>query len=134
MRKDLVNDIISNFVIILNILSESNCTVILLQCPIFSISEYNRKKGHPEFYNFQHWDVILKNQIARLNAGIRRVNELSNVTSPCFTILIYASKKVRRRYIYKYFYDLYSDGLHPEPLLARAWHIMILHRVVRDCQ
>lgn len=128
-----VDAVLENFNEILALLDGKNCIVTFLQCPIYSIAAYNQKKGHPHSESYISKDVTLKNQIHFLNHNIRLLNDSLNTHSPCFTVLLYTSKKLNNKYISRYCYELYKDGIHPENLLARVWQQMIVRQIVKDC-
>lgn len=132
LGNESVDDILSNYHIILNLITNENCKVVFLHCPIFSISEYNRHKGHPNPQIFEHFDVVVKNQIAKLNDEIIRLNGINQVHSPHFTVLVYGTTRLSGRYVSRYIFELYRDGLHPDDLLAKAWLMMIVRQVVKD--
>ena len=129
-----VDEILRNFEQIVELVRNVNCKVTFLHCPIYSIAIYNKYRGHPDVAEFHGYDVILKNQIARLNDNINYLNSVNNTSiSPAFTRLVYATKRVRNRSSSRYCYELYVDGIHPDILLARVWNMLILRRVIRDC-
>lgn len=104
-----------------------------LRIPIYSIYHWNLKHGR-DWDNYKAKDVILNKNISIVNNYIADLNRVLNVTvSPRFSEDLQKSKKKKPGSTTKYFYtyDMYIDGIHPSPLLAKLW-LTRLCKLVHD--
>ena len=103
-----------------------------LRIPIYSIYLWNLKDGR-DWDNYKAKDVILNKNISIVNNYIADLNRVLNVTvSPRFSEDLQKSKKKPGSTTkYFYTYDMYIDGIHPSPLLAKLW-LTRLCKLVHD--
>lgn len=136
---ELVQQLLNNFQEISKLLSGyTGCRTTFLEIPPYSIFEWNKQHKHTEPNKFLADDVALAKQIIEINNHIRYINSTLNVStpSPSFTasvLHIINSKNTHERARDKYNFQLYKDGIHPSPNLARVWLRKISHLVKRDC-
>lgn len=104
-----------------------------LQIPVYSIYEWNSKYGR-DWDNYQAKDVILHKNISIVNNYISDLNRILNVAvSPQFSEDLQKSKKKNpsSKIKYSYAFDMYTDGIHPSPVLAKLW-LTRLCKLVHD--
>lgn len=112
--------------------------VTLLEIPNYSISEFNKSRGHPNPQIYYEEDLRLSKQIEKVNNTIRQINSGNLRHSPKFSLdLTRPTKgrkcqyaKARSHYNFKH---VYIDGEHPNPLLAKLWYQRIGRQIVNDC-
>jgi len=80
----------------------------------------------------------LENQIIQLNSEIKKLNERNQTFSPDFNFDLYRTSKTKRRggrqVSRRYFnLELCTDGIHPTPILAKAWLMKFTLRYIKDC-
>ena len=95
-----------------------NSVVVFIECPYFSIYEWNRMKGNCSEED-KSANLELKVAIDNLNY---RLAELNTVSTPRISLdLIASCKKKGKSTSYKVNYRLLTDGVHPSQNLARLW-------------
>ena len=71
------------------------------------------------------------------NECIRYLNETLNSRSPNFSIQLQSRRprsRSKNKPTEKYFnYNLYSDGIHPQPLLAKTWIKELVEQIQKNC-
>ena len=114
-------------------LANRKVKLVLLEVPYFSIKEFNRHLGHryPEEFKNQDTDLILA--LGKLNKKIRDINTENQTIAPKFSVDLKASSTKGRRTKYYINYNVYNDGIHPKPLLAKYWIRKIEELARRDC-
>ena len=115
-------------------LANRKVKLVLLEVPYFSIKEFNRHLGHryPEEFKKQDTDLILA--LDKLNKKIRDVNKENQTIAPKFSVDLKASRSTKgKRTKYSINYNVYNDGIHPKPLLAKYWMRKIEELARRDC-
>ena len=111
--------------------TNSSTEILFLQCPIYSIKEWNKHHGHENPDSFGGDDLILEEKVDSLNLELIALNEHS-FSRPKFSLDIVRSSKVksgatkfRKKTTYRY-EDYYSDGIHPCSLLSKLWLFKLL--------
>lgn len=108
--------------------------ICLLECPCFSIRMYNEYKGaNPD--NYKEQDALLDDQVFEVNEVIRRLSyECDDIAPPKLNEILHHSRKPKGQSATPYTnFGLYLDGIHPKPLLARAWMRKIEYAVCNRC-
>ena len=105
-----------------------SCRITILEIPIYSIKEWNQRKGHKNLDEFTEQDKKLETQEYNPNGKIRQINDTNQTYSPNFsTDLVKNSKTAKGKKKEKFLkrktnsFWLYVDGIHPGLLLARTW-------------
>lgn len=112
--------------------------LVFLHLPVYSISTYNLAHGFTgDISDFKNQDTILKNQISIVNQYIDDTNRILHAYSPKFSQDLQKSKCRRQNgrstTVYSTNFTLYTDGLHPDKLLAKLWLIRITRLIQQDC-
>lgn len=139
-KDDATDIIVENYHKIVDIVNKyPGSKVTFLETPVYSIKSWNQYQYHKDPSIFEQQDQKLQQQIYTLNNKVREINNTLGTHSPEFTSDLsktdtYRSGtkrtvKVRRTYTFK----LYKDGIHPDPLLAKAWLRKISEQAKRDC-
>jgi hypothetical protein len=94
----------------------------ILEVPHYSIVQWNTSRTHPKPEIFKDQDEQLQNQIDQVNTFIQQYNTTLQSRSPLFNHHLKARKEVRRGKgkPHKNYYNLYTDGIHPKLILAKA--------------
>jgi len=108
--------------------------VVFLEVPPYSILKWNIHRGHRSPQDFIVQDKILSHRIALLNDYIRQINFANQVVSPSFRRPVLRSHTSKRGRWYTTNYGLYSDGVHPSPILARYWLRSVLTAMKTYCR
>ena len=109
------------------------------ETPVYSIQEWNKKKGHKDPSVFEEKDEILSRQISMLNSRVREINSSLGTNSPDFTSDLKTNVKYRCGLDRKlktsdyYGFHLYYDGIHPDGQLAKTWLRKISEQARLDC-
>ena len=119
--------------------SHSNCKATVLDVPVYSISAYNARLNHKRPQQFYDQDSQLVQLILDLNRRSGTINQQKSTLSPNFNRNLYTNSKswnyaqtaLHTRTAYNI--NLYEDGLHPCPLLARVWLRKLAHQIKADC-
>lgn len=108
---------------------------LILECPYYSITIWNRHKGHanPEVCNDKTDELCRKLDL--LNEGIREVNLQLSVRSPKLSLDMITSRKSNKSHTTnKVSYNLLTDGVHPSPLLCKYWlKKLVLDVMLKEC-
>jgi hypothetical protein len=128
-----------NFEGIITILdSYPACTLTFLEIPVYSIYELNKSKGHKDVNQFKEQDEQLLGQIHSLNEYIRHLNSRTEKISPNFSqdLSHKKSNKSKNKHLLtrdNYNFQLYRDGVHPHPELARTWMRKLAVKIRDEC-
>ena len=109
-------------------------TFIILSEHLISQSNYYKHKGDTNHEQYKEDDYILQTQIDIVNHYINDTNRVLHSYTPYFSEDLVHSKRNSRyslRTKYKYKFTLYTDGIHPKPLLAKLW-LARMCRLVHD--
>ena len=105
-----------------------------IEIPPYSIVEWNRYKGHPSPSDFQAHDILLDRRVILINEVIKQVNDLKSFSSPRFRLDVQRYRKQQggnqRRSIN---FNLFKDGIHPSPTLARCWMKRLVSKIIDFC-
>ena len=84
--------------------------------------------------SFVEQDQQLETAISKFNSQIHKLNEVNGVKSPKFCVDLIRGRG-RKRSGVKYYnnFHVYTDGIHPKPILANYWMRKIAECVRRDC-
>ena len=73
-----------------------SCRITILEIPVYSIKDWNQRKGHKNLDELIEQDKKLETQVYNLNGKIRQINETNQTHSPNFsTDLVKNSKTVK---------------------------------------
>lgn len=102
------------------------CKIIFLEIPPFSIYTWNCRQNHPNPNQFKNKDCILATGIETINQGIAELNLKLQVKAPPLVQDISHNqlkntKNRHHRKSDKYNFQLFTDGIHPSPTLAKVW-------------
>ena len=135
-----VNNILAKYEEIVDVVHQyPGCKVTIMETPVYSIQEWNKKKGHKDPSVFEEKDEILSSQISILNSRVREINNSLGTNSPDFTSDLKTNVKNRCGLDRKlktsdyYSFHLYCDGIHPDGLLAKTWLRKISEQARLDC-
>ena len=155
-NEDTVQFILDKYQDFINIISQyPESTITLLEVSVYSITKYNKKieakiRARKERHNhqsnfdtdtkieqFEEQNKQLELQISKINESIRYLNETLNRGSPNFSISLQSRRQRSRsknKPTEKYFnYNLYSDGIHLQHLLAKTWLRELVEQIQKDC-
>ena len=113
---------------------DQSVKLVFLHLPYYSISNYYKHKGEINHGQYKEDDYILQTQIDIVNHYINDTNRVLHSYTPYFSEDLVHSKRNSRyslRTKYKYKFTLYTDGIHPKPLLDKLWLARIC-RLVHD--
>lgn len=118
--------------------SYTGCKLTFLEIPVYSIYDWNKFYKHPNSEQFVADDTILLSHIQEINDHIKYINNTLDTKSPNFSSQLshpnHKDKKIQNRTAKdQYNFQLYKDGIHPKPNLARAWLRMLSHKIKLDC-
>ena len=108
--------------------------LVFIHIPVYSITHYNRYKNHNNPDIFSEQDFLLRQQIDIVNRYIDDTNRILHTFSPHLSHDLEKSKRnsvFSYRTKYSFNYNLYIDGIHPKPSLAKLW-LARLCRLVHD--
>ena len=111
----------------------------ILEIPHYTIVQWNTSRNHPKREIFKDQDEQRQNQIDQvgLNTLIHQYNTTLQACSPLLNHHLKARKQVRKGkgkpHKNYYNYNLYTDGIHPKPILAKAWLREITEQIRKDC-
>ena len=109
----------------------------ILEIPHYSIVHWNTARNHPKPETFKEQDEQLQQQIDDINKFIYQYNTTQHVRSLPLNNHLKARKQAPRGrnkpHKAYYNYNLYTDGIHPKPILARAWLKEINEQMKKDC-
>lgn len=110
---------------------EPTVKLTFLQLPIFSITEWNKTKGHANPDSFKDSDQDLHRYIKSANQYIGELNDSLGTTTPKFNQDLIKSTKGRPDGKIRYLINnhLLKDGVHPSQLLAKVWMKNILKKL-----
>lgn len=111
--------------------------ITFIETPYYSITKWNDRTKKSQSNDRIEQDKELYHQIENLNSRVHELNTSLNVHSPLLNLHLKASKQVKRgkdkpRKHYNN-YQLYIDGIHPKPLLAKAWLAELSEQIQKDC-
>lgn len=114
-------------------------TLIFLELPFYSIYFWNLSKSHTDSEPYREEDKILEQQIAEVNKYIRSLNLLLHpqINSVDFGLDLEKSHKTHYQRAIRYcnnYHELYLDGIHPTPKLAKLWVLRLALRLQNDCK
>jgi hypothetical protein len=128
-----------NFEGIITILdSYPACTLTFLEIPVYSIYELNKSKVMPFVNQFKEQDEQLLSQIHSLNEYIRHLNSRTEKISPNVAQDLSHKKSNKSKNKHSltsdnYNFQLYRDGVHPHPKLARTWMRKLAVKIRDEC-
>ena len=111
-----------------------NVLLTFLHVPYYSISIWNKTKGHKNPEKFPCDDNTLTERIDSVNDYIDNLNSEINSHSPKFNQDLVRSRKPHgsgQRYSLNL--KLLSDGIHPGKTLAQAWLTSLTKNINTDC-
>ena len=113
----------------------SSADVIFIECPIYSIVEWNSAKKHRDPSSFQSSDVLLQEKIEQFNIAVHAKNGDSFKT-PKLSMDLLKNTKTKQGLHSRYFFNiknLYNDGIHPCETLSKLWLRRLQKFVIGQC-
>lgn len=111
-----------------------NVQLTFLKVPYYSISIWNKHRGHPTPDDFRSDDNTLNERIDAVNKYIEELNSEINAYSPQFNQDLERSRKpadTSQRYSLNM--KLLRDGIHPGKTLSKAWLISVIKVINSEC-
>ena len=109
----------------------SNVKVVFLECPQYSIKNWNENQGHPDFESFQYCTEILLRKIENLNSQIQLLNHTYGISAPKFGLDLLKTRKSNKKYqSTTVSFSLLTDGIHPNTILSQYWLQRIVHTLL----
>ena len=99
--------------------------IIFIECPFYSIIEWNLKKEHPNPDSFKDSQHRLEGLITELNAKIKELNEPYNPPQVSRDMIFKIKKKANHRPTQLIAYRALLDGIHPDEYISELWLIRI---------
>ena len=113
---------------------ERGYSVTILEIPGFCIREYNKVHGHENPALLKDHDEGLKTAIKLVNESIRAINSRNGKKSPNFNAAIEKTRKNNSKpNKYRWTFNQFLDGMHPNPLLSRYWLRKIAEVIRKEC-
>ena len=123
-----------HYVMIQRLLQRKQVKVTFLHCPYYSLERYNKRKGHPQPSVFKTYDKTLTEYVNSLNIYIDQLNKQMGTYSPKLNEDLRRSRKAKnKRPRYSWNFNMFTDGIHPKPKLAKSWLKSISRKIKRDC-
>ena len=107
------------------VLAKSSCRIIFLCIPMYSIINWNKKKGHPSPDSFLEHQALLENAITELNQLLREINNPYMPPQIVQDMFIFIKRKAGQVLTQKSNYTLLLDGVHPGKMISKLWLIRI---------
>ena len=104
----------------------NSATVLFINCPYYSIVEWNRRKGCNNINQYLEQETLLHETIDYLNSNIDRIN-CTRTPKLCLDIIRSSKKNSSSRVKYTKNFNLYIDGVHPGKHLSLLW----LHKLLK---
>lgn len=102
-----------------------NVKVVFIETPMYSLIEWNKKKGHPNPDRFRNNQLILEKAILDFNLLLKELN--SPLLPPHINqdMFLYIKRKPNQPQTRKACYMLLLDGIHPGKQISQLWIIRI---------
>ena len=113
------------------IYKKSTTTVIFIDCPYFSITEWNSRRGHLNPKSFANSQEILEGLITELNKRIQEVNAPIKPPLIAQDMLFKIKKRSHHSQTKKISYSVLTDGIHPGKDISKLWLIKLNNFVTR---
>lgn len=108
--------------------------LVFVEIPPYSITVWNRSKGHGDPDSFQDQDRVLRERIVNLIDYIHHINSVLAVRSPCLRVdLIRYRKRKGQDYRISVDFGLYKDEIHASHILARCWMKKFVLSFIQQC-
>ena len=125
---------------IINLVQQyENCKVTILETPVYSIYHWNCNRKHKSPDEFKDQDTTLADQVIKLNTKVKELNDTINSHSPKFSNDLQTKSKYKKgdhrtsATRTQYNFNLYTDGVHPDNLLAKTWQKNITDQARLNC-
>lgn len=106
-------------------------SVVFLTVPPYSIVRWDISRDLPITDQTKSDDLVLYHRVALINDFITQCNDRRGVRSPVFKLDLLNDRKRAGREVRKSItFRQYLDGIHPGPLLAKAWLKRIVEMTV----
>ena len=109
----------------LRTLAKSSTRIVFLCVPLYSILEWNRKKGHPDLSIFVQNQEILEKTVMDLNKVLREINNPLLPPQIVQDMLFNIKRKASQAQTRKINFTLLLDGVHPGKPISKLWLIRI---------
>lgn len=125
-----VQEVIEQYYIYKQTILEYNpsATVIYLDCPYFSLIQWNFLKGHPSPGGFEPDQKRLETAILSFNKKLRDINGARPVPRLALDF-IYSTKKKDKQLIKLRNYGLLTDGVHAGRFISKLWALRIARMI-----
>jgi hypothetical protein len=125
---------------IINLVQQyENCKVTILETPVYSIYHWNCHCKHKSPDEFKDQDSTLADQVIRLKTKVKELNDGINSHSHKFSNDLQIKSKYKKgdhitpATRTQYNFNLYTDGVHPDNLLAKTWLEKIVDQAQLNC-
>ena len=115
------------------------CKITFFEIPPYSIIDFNKTRGHQNPSSYKKDEELLLQKVDELNNHIRYINSTLNTFSPNLSVDLsqhHQSKTSKQHKLTlrdNYMFQLYKDGIHPLPTLAKVWLRKIALHIQKDC-
>lgn len=99
--------------------------IMFIECPFYSIVEWNQRMRHPEPDSFQANQDRLEKMIIELNSKIKELNAPQSPPQIAQDMIVKIKKKANHTQTRRINYTLLKDGIHPGKDLSQLWLVRI---------
>ena len=99
--------------------------IIFLECPYYSIVQWNKRKGHPQPDIFENNQEKLEKVINKLNEQLTELNLPFNPPRLAQDMIMKIKKRKNHKQSKLINYSLLLDGIHPAKNISKLWLIRI---------
>ena len=99
--------------------------IFFIECPFYSIVEWNRLMKHPQPESFQTNQDKLENMIKELNSKIKELNAPHSPPQIAQDMFVKIKRKKNHTQTRRINYTLLKDGIHPGKDLSQLWLVRI---------
>lgn len=130
---DIVNITINKYTALKQrlIYRKSTAIVLFLECPFFSITEWNGRRGHRDPESFNYNQEKLENTIYELNLKIQELNAPHKPPLVAHDMIFRIKKRPHHEQTKKISYTVLKDGIHPDRPVSKLWLIRLNNFVTR---
>ena len=110
---------------------KSTTTVVYIDCPYFSILEWNNRRGHPNPSTFTNSQAILEGLISELNTRIQELNAPFKPPLIAQDMVFKIKKRSHHNQTKTVTYSVLKDGIHPDRKISKLWLIKLNNFVTK---
>lgn len=105
--------------------NKPSARIVFIECPYYSIVDWNRCMKHPEPELFQNKQNKLEILIQELNVKIKELNLPLNPPQIAQDMIIKIKKKKNHKQTKRISYNVLKDGIHPGNDISELWLVRI---------